>query len=90
MKYYVALMKTIDPEKDKEYLEEHINYLNQQIEKGKILAKGPFTDHKGGLIIFSVETMEEAIEIASNDPAFVHKSREFIFKEWKCSISLDG
>ncbi|MFD1706602.1 YciI family protein [Siminovitchia sediminis] len=88
MNYIVAMMKTIDKEKDAKILKDHIEYLNKQIEKGKILAKGPFLDHSGGLIIFGVKSMEEAQQIADHDPAAIHQTREFILKEWKCSTTL--
>ncbi|HLQ74330.1 MAG TPA: YciI family protein [Bacillota bacterium] len=88
MNYFIAQMKTIDKDKDNEILKEHIAYLEEQIDAGKILAKGPFTDHTGGMIIFNVDSLEEAKEIAAKDPAAIEKSREFIFKEWKCSKEL--
>lgn len=88
MNYIIALMKTIDKEKDNEILEEHIDYLNKHIEKGNILAKGPYTDHSGGFIIFGVKTMEEAQRIADHDPAAINKTREFTLKEWKSSVDL--
>lgn len=88
MNYFIAHMKTVDPEKDAEILEEHINYLNEQIEAGTILAKGPFTDHSGGMIIFNADSLEEAQKIAANDPAAKENSRTFTFKEWKCSRKL--
>lgn len=90
MNYIIALMKTIDKKKDNEILEEHIDYLNKHIEKGNILAKGPFTDHSGGFIIFGVKSMEEAQQIADHDPAAINKTREFILKEWKCSAELQS
>lgn len=88
MNYYIAQMTTIDAKKDEEILKEHIDYLTKYIEEGKILAKGPFTDHSGGMIIFAVDSMEEAQKIADHDPAAVHQSREFTLKEWKCSIEI--
>lgn len=88
MNYYIAHMKIIDKVKDEEVLEEHITYLEDQIAKGTILAKGPFTDHTGGMIIFNVETLEEAQRIAANDPVARESSRIFNFKEWKCSTNL--
>lgn len=83
---YTALLTTIDKEKDNELLEEHIAYLNKYIDEGKIFAKGPFTDHSGGLVIYSVENMEEAKEIIENDPAIKYNSREYVLKEWKSNI----
>ncbi|MEH7345963.1 YciI family protein [Bacillus sp. JJ1532] len=88
MNYFIALMKTTDPAKDEAIRKEHIDYLNDLIEKGKIIAKGPFTDHTGGLIIFRAESLEEAQQLADNDPAAIEKTREFILKEWKSNLSV--
>lgn len=83
---YAARLRTIDKEKDKELLEEHIAYLNKYIAQGKIFAKGPFTDHSGGLVIYRVDSMEEAEAIIENDPAIKHRSRDYVLKEWKSNI----
>lgn len=83
---YAARLRTIDKEKDKELLEEHIAYLNKYIAEGKIFAKGPFTDHSGGLVIYRVDSWEEAKSIIENDPAIKHGSRDYILKEWKSNI----
>ncbi len=81
-------MKTIDPAKDEAIRKEHIDYLNDLIEKGNIIAKGPFTDHSGGLIIFRAESLEEAQQLADNDPAAIEKTREFILKEWRSTLEV--
>lgn len=83
---YVAILETIDPKKDGEILDVHKAYLQKYIEEGKIFAKGPFTDHSGGLIIYKTESLEEAREIAENDPVILHKSRKLTLKEWKSNI----
>lgn len=83
---YAAIMKTIDSVKDKEVLDIHIKYLEKYIEEGKIYAKGPFTDHSGGLVIYKVSSLEEARQIADNDPAILHKSRTYELKEWRSNI----
>lgn len=88
MNYFIAIMKTIDPSKDEAIRKEHIDYLNDLIEKGKILAKGPFTDHTGGLIIFRAASREEAQQLADNDPAAIEKTREFMLKEWKSTLEV--
>jgi uncharacterized protein YciI len=79
-------MKTVNPKRDEEIRKEHIAYLNGLIEEGKILAKGPFTDHSGGLIIFQVESLEEAKRLADQDPAAIENTREFQVKEWKSTL----
>ncbi len=83
---YAAILKTIDPKKDAEILEEHKAYLQKYIDEGKIYAKGPFTDHSGGLIIYKVETLEEAKNLIENDPVIRDSSREYTLKEWRSNI----
>lgn len=83
---YTAVLKMIDPEKDAEILQEHISYLEKHIEEGTIYAKGPFTDHSGGLIIYNTETIEKAREIMDNDPVIVHNTREYQLNEWKSTF----
>ena len=83
---YAVIMKTIDPEKDEEFLKDHISYLERYIDNGKIYAKGPFLDHSGGLVIYKVASIEEAKEIIENDPAIVNKARIYELKEWRSSF----
>ncbi len=83
---YAAILKTIDPVKDAEILEDHIAYLNKYIAEGKIYAKGPFLDHSGGLVIFNVENIDAAREIIDNDPISIHKTRTYELKEWRSNL----
>ncbi len=83
---YAAILKMVDPIKDAEILEDHIAYLNKYIAEGKIFAKGPFTDHSGGLVIFDVENIEEAKNLIENDPITIHKTRTYELKEWKSTF----
>ena len=56
--------------------EAHVEYLRRLKEQGKLLMAGPFTDDGGGLIIFSADSKEEALELSRNDPPVangVHK-----------------
>ena len=51
--------------------EQHLAHLNSLAQKGKLIVAGPF--EKGGkhrgLLIFDVETIEEALELEKEDPA---------------------
>lgn len=87
MPYFVALMETIDPIKDAEILETHKAYLSEHIALGNIYAKGPFTDHSGGLIILKVDSFETAQDIIDNDPVSLNHTRKIILKEWKSTLS---
>ena len=83
---YAAILETIDSKKDNEILEVHKAYLQKLIDEGKIFAKGPFTDHSGGLVIYKANSYEEAKEMAENDPAILEKSRSLILKQWRSNI----
>ncbi|MFA5577161.1 MAG: YciI family protein [Tissierellaceae bacterium] len=83
---YAVILETIDPKKDEEILDIHIAYLNRLIEEDKIFAKGPFTDHSGGLVIYKAPSYEEAKELAENDPAILNGSRKLTLKEWRSSL----
>ncbi len=85
---YAMIMETVDPEKDAEVLDEHLEYLKKYLEEGKIYAKGPFLDHSGGLIIYNTENIEEARELIENDPVIKYKSRKYTLKEWRSTIEI--
>ncbi|MBU5424907.1 hypothetical protein KQI41_00675 [Tissierella pigra] len=83
---YVAILETTDSKKDDEILDVHKAYLQKLIDEGKIFAKGPFTDHSGGLVIYKADSYEEAKRMAENDPAILEKSRKLTLKEWRSNI----
>lgn len=84
---YVTILEMVDKEKDDEILEEHIGYLNQKLEEGILIAKGPFTDHSGGLMIYKADSIEEARKLIEADPAVRDKTRKIgLLKEWKSTI----
>jgi len=83
---YAAILETIDPKKDAEILDVHKAYLQKYIDEGKIFAKGPFTDHSGGLIIYNTDSFEEAKKLAENDPVVLEQSRKLTLKEWRSNI----
>ena len=83
---YAAFLETVDKEKDAEVLAEHLEYLYGLLDAGKVYAKGPFTDHSGGLIIYNASSMEEAKEWIENDPVVRDGSRKYILKEWKSTL----
>lgn len=83
---YVAILEAIDSQNDSEMLDIHKAYLQKCIDEGKIYAKGPFTDHSGGLVIYKADSFEAAKELAENDPAVLQGYRKLILKEWKSTL----
>lgn len=52
--------------------EKHLAHLNKLSEMGKLIVAGPFDGEKGdhrGLLIFDVETVDEALKLEAEDPA---------------------
>ncbi len=60
----------------------HRHYLVNTL-KEKLVAAGPFRDHTGGLVIIEVENIEEAVEIAKNDPAVLEDKFIFEVHPWE-------
>ena len=85
---YAAYFKIIDKEKEKEILQEHLDYVNNLLKAKIIFAKGPFTDKSGGLIIYHTNSLAEATDYVMNDPVILHASRSVEIKEWKSSINF--
>ncbi len=86
MPFFIAIMETIDPLKDAAILEEHKAYLQHHIDIGNIYAKGPFTDHSGGLIILKTDTLEAAQAVMAHDPVSVNGTRKITLKQWKSTL----
>ncbi|WP_047150436.1 YciI family protein [Aneurinibacillus tyrosinisolvens] len=84
---YVASLPIIDQEKNAEHRPAHLDYVNKLFLEGKIMAAGPFTDGKGGMVIYVADSYEEAVELAKNDPAVLTGARTFELREWS-ALSL--
>ena len=51
--------------------------------KDRLIAAGPFMDHTGGLVIVDVNHLNEAEEIAKNDPAVLENKFNYIVHPWE-------
>lgn len=81
--YYVAILTIIDAEKNKAVRPTHLEYLNKLYKEGKVVMAGPFTDGKGGMVIYKAESIEEARALAEKDPVIVERCRTLELREWK-------
>ncbi len=76
MKRYVFMLlnsgetKSQTEEETAKYQEMHLAHLSKMAEDGKLVVAGPFEGggNYRGLLIFDVETIEEAIKLESEDP----------------------
>lgn len=83
MSHFAAILWMKDESKNLEYRPQHLEYMTQLENDGKIFAKGPFIDGVGGMVIYVANSLEEAKEIAEKDPYVVHGVRRLELHEWK-------
>ncbi len=65
---FAVVFRYDNKEKISEIRPQHREYLGQLHQEGKIWASGPFTDDSGALIVYEVDTEQEARELIENDP----------------------
>ena len=76
------------PEKLKAVLPDHLAYIKSLEEAGKIVMAGPVSDATGeemqgaGMLILRAASMDEARELAANDPMHATGARTFTLKKW--------
>lgn len=68
MKFAALIDYTTDASKIAETRPLHREYLKKLLDTGHIAISGPFTDDKGGLLVYEADTLEEAEGYVSNDP----------------------
>lgn len=77
-----------DPAAVKANLPDHLAYQGAQEARGALFLAGPMSDETGdqmegvGLIIYRAASLEEAREIAENDPMHKSGARTFAIRRW--------
>lgn len=68
--HYVIKQDFVKENVTEELINEHVAYMHQLFETGKVIVSGPYLDEqKGGMFIVEVASKEEADSLAINDPA---------------------
>ncbi|OPH51171.1 hypothetical protein BC351_35565 [Paenibacillus ferrarius] len=65
------------------FISEHIAYVRQMFNQGKIVLAGPFLDSSGGAIVMDVGSEEEVRTLIENDPFVTNGIFDFQIKPWK-------
>ncbi len=81
--YYMALLHIIDPELNAKIRPDHLAYIDRLYKENKVLMAGPFTDGKGGMVIYRADSWEEAKRLAEADPVVAQGARTLELREWK-------
>ena len=86
--YMVRTTPVVGPERMQEVLPAHLAYQLEQQNAHKLAFAGPLSDASGdemkgeGLIIYSATSLEEARQIADNDPMHKEGCRTYEIRRW--------
>ena len=86
--FIVQSTPAASPEELKETLPRHLAYQKEMEEAGRLFLAGPLSDDTGeqmigaGLIIYRAESMDDARELARNDPMHAEGIRTFTLRKW--------
>lgn len=64
---YIMLMDN-KKQLDADVIKRHVEYLKKLDSTEKLYLCGPFSNYKGGIVILSVQSYEEANDICQSDP----------------------
>jgi uncharacterized protein YciI len=82
--WYLVLRRPIKPREEWTVtLDQHLVWMKQQHQSGKILFSGPTTDRKYGVYVICAESRSEAEQIAGGDPYTVAGFTAFELLEWE-------
>ncbi|MBD0401259.1 YciI family protein [Flammeovirga sp. EKP202] len=81
---YKADLKQVD-----QYLEQHIEYLNEQYNLGHFLASGRKVPRTGGVILSNIESKTELLAILEKDPFHQNELADYDITEFVPSKTCD-
>ena len=87
MKYFVALLKMNDVEKNTTHREKHVDFLTRKEKEGAIFARGRFTDGEGGMVVYMAESYSDALKLAESDPYVALGARTLELFEWNMKLN---
>lgn len=80
MKYLIITTRSTNFKS--ECIEPHYAFLDSLRSRHILECAGPFTDKSGGAYIIKANNLEEALEIAHQDPVYTSKSSQIKLYEW--------
>jgi uncharacterized protein YciI len=82
--WYLVLRRPAKPREEWTVtLDQHLVWMKQQHESGKILFSGPTTDRKYGVYVIRATSKSEAEQIAASDPYTAAGFAAFDLLEWE-------
>nr|WP_321358809.1 YciI family protein [uncultured Draconibacterium sp.] len=87
--FIINLTYKTELEKIDQFLEEHIEYLNEQYKLGHFLASGRKIPRTGGIILSNVESKTELEKIIGKDPFKQNELADYELTEFVPSKTCD-
>jgi len=82
--WYLVLRRPVKPREEWTVtLDQHLVWMKQQHESGKILFSGPTTDRKYGVYVIRAASKTDAEQIAASDPYTAAGFAAFELLEWE-------
>lgn len=75
--YIISLTYKVPLEVVDQHIESHIEYLNQQYEKGNIQASGKKVPRTGGIILSKMSDKNEIVKIIEEDPFIKYQVADY-------------
>jgi len=88
MKYFVALLKMKDAEKNAAYRQQHIDFLTEKEKEKVIFARGRFSGGEGGMVVYLAESLDDACKLAESDPYVALGARTLELFEWDMKMNV--
>lgn len=79
--YIISLTFKVPLENIDEYLDAHVDYLNQHYETGNFLLSGRKVPRTGGVILAQANSIKEMEHVISKDPFKIHDLADFEITE---------
>lgn len=86
--YVAQSMPVAPPEEIKAVLPDHLDYIRGLEASGSLMMAGPLSDETGtqmqamGMLVLRAASLEEARDLAANDPMHARGVREFTLRKW--------
>lgn len=81
-KYFAVFLPMKDAEKSQTYRPEHLAFLEEQRNAGRLFANGRFVDGAGGLVVYIAQSEEEVKSWVEQDPYIASGARSYEIHEW--------
>lgn len=75
--YIISLTYKVPLENIDQYLDDHVNYLNDQYEQGNFLMSGKKVPRTGGVILANANNRDEISQILAQDPFYQHQLADY-------------